>query len=112
MPYGAQSRQKLDVFQPLGAGNDAPLVVFFYGGSWTRGERADYRFIGEALAAHGVAAVIADYRLSPAVRYPQFLDDCAQAVKWTFAHAAELSADASRIFRAPYSLATSGCSTR
>ena len=56
VPYGAAPRQKLDVFQPLtpaAGGPAAPLVVFFYGGSWTRGERADYRFVGEALAAHG-----------------------------------------------------------
>jgi acetyl esterase/lipase len=98
LPYGTHPRQKLDVFQPLDTGDGVPVVVFFYGGSWTRGERADYRFVGEALAAHGVAAVIADYRLSPAVRYPQFLDDCAQAVKWTFAHAAELRTDAGRLY--------------
>lgn len=27
------------------------MVVFLYGGAWNRGERADYRFVGEALAA-------------------------------------------------------------
>jgi len=98
MPYGSDQRQKLDVFRPLVDGRSAPLVVFFYGGSWTRGERSDYRFVGEALASHGVATVIADYRLSPQVRYPQFLNDCAQAVKWAFDHASELGADAGRVF--------------
>jgi acetyl esterase/lipase len=96
--YGGDQRQKLDVFRPLLDARPAPLVVFFYGGSWTRGERADYRFVGEALAAHGIATLIVDYRLSPQVRYPQFLADCAQAVKWAFEHTAELGADARRIF--------------
>jgi acetyl esterase/lipase len=97
VPYGSHPRQRLDIFLPLAAGRPPPLVVFFYGGSWTRGERADYRFVGEALAAHGVAALVADYRLSPEVRYPQFLADCAQAVKWAVDHVAELGADPGRV---------------
>ena len=90
--YGPDPRQRLDVYRPLTpAGNQPPpIVVFFYGGSWSNGERADYRFVGEALASHGAIAIVADYRLSPAVRYPAFLMDCAQAVRWAFDHAAEL----------------------
>ena len=97
--YGLDPRQKLDIYQPLKpSAVPAALVLFFYGGSWTRGERADYRFVGEALASHGVATLVADYRLSPQVRYPQFLEDCAQAAKWAFDHAAELGADVRRIY--------------
>jgi acetyl esterase/lipase len=98
LAYGPDPRQKLDVFQPLAPGRPAPLVVFFYGGSWTRGERADYRFVGEALASNGVATVVADYRLSPQVRYPDFLADCALAVKWAFAHVDVLGVDPSRVY--------------
>ena len=96
--YGGHPRQKLDVFLPLEAGRPRALVVFFYGGSWTRGERADYRFVGEALASQGVATIVADYRLSPEVRYPVFLDDCALAVKWAFDNALALAADANRVY--------------
>jgi len=96
--YGPHPRQRLDLFQPLAAGRPGPLVVFFYGGSWTRGERADYRFVGEALASNGIATVVADYRLSPEVRYPHFLADCALAVKWAADHAAQLGADPTRLY--------------
>ena len=90
--YGPEPRRMLDVYKPLTAAGAAPppIVVFFYGGNWSQGERADYRFVGEALASRGVIVVIADYRLSPQVRYPEFLRDSAAAVKWTFDHAAEL----------------------
>lgn len=54
-------------------------VVFFYGGSWREGDRKDYAFVGEALAAAGSIAMVADYRLYPEVRYPDFLLDCAAA---------------------------------
>lgn len=43
--YGPESRQKLDVYSPKDA-KDRPVVVFFYGGSWTVGRRGLYRFVG------------------------------------------------------------------
>ena len=96
--YGPDPRQKLDVFKPIGARAPAPLVVFFYGGNWSRGSRSDYRFVGEALAANGAIAFVADYRLSPQVRWQEILADCAAAVKWAFDHAAELGGDPRRVY--------------
>jgi acetyl esterase/lipase len=100
LPYALEPRQRLDIFRPVNPapGGKPPIVVFFYGGNWTRGDRAAYRFVGEALAANGVIALVADYRLSPSVRYPEFLRDCARATQWVFAHAAELGGDPSRIY--------------
>ena len=95
--YGADPRQRLDTYLPLHADGATPLVVFFYGGSWTRGDRADYRFVGEALAANGVACVIADYRLSPQVHWREILADCAAATRWAQLHAADLGAAADRL---------------
>ena len=99
---GAQGRQKLDVYQPASGANLAkgrvPMVVFFYGGSWSSGDRADYRFVGEALASQGIVAVIADYRLSPSVRYPAFLEDSALAMRWAFDHAEQYGANPGRVF--------------
>ena len=95
--YGPGARQRLDVYQPLQAAPGAPIVVFFYGGNWTRGSRADYRFVGEALAANGVIAIVADYRLSPEVRWQAILADCAAATQWAFDNAQALGGDARRI---------------
>ncbi len=100
--YGPEPRQQLDVYKPLPAnvrgGGAAPLVVFFYGGSWTSGERAEYRFVGEALASRGIVAVVPDYRLSPGHRYPAFVQDSAAATAWALEHAAELGADPARVY--------------
>lgn len=96
--YGSDPRQLLDVYQPDATTRDAPMVVFFYGGSWSEGERGDYRFVGEALASRGMVVVVADYRLSPAFRYPVFMEDSARAVRWAFDHATEWGADEKRIF--------------
>ena len=98
--YGPLPRHRLDVYAPVTAAPAAgwPVVVFFYGGSWTRGERADYRFVGEALAAQGVLTLVADYRLYPEARYPAFLDDSARALAWGLEHARELGGDPKRVF--------------
>jgi acetyl esterase/lipase len=107
--YGPHPRQRLDIYQPTAATaaatttaaphatGGAPLVVFFYGGSWTTGDRADYLFVGEALASRGVVTLVADYRLSPEVRYPVFLQDCALAVRWAFDNAQRLGASPQRV---------------
>jgi acetyl esterase/lipase len=73
-------------------------VVFFYGGSWTSGERADYKFVGEALASRGIVAVVADYRLSPEVRYPVFLMDSAEAVQCALANAERWGASPEQVY--------------
>ena len=96
--YGSAGRQRMDVYLPVNAEPGAPMAVFFYGGSWSSGERADYKFVGEALASRGVVTVIADYRLSPEVRYPVFLQDCALAVRWARDNAQRLGASPDRLF--------------
>ncbi len=100
LAYGPLPRQKLDVYTPTVPTPPAgfPVVVFFYGGTWTTGERGDYRFMGEALAERGILAVVADYRLCPEVRYPEFLKDSALAVAWSLDNAARLGGDPKRVF--------------
>lgn len=96
--YGDDPRQKLDIYRPVTALPDAPVVVFFYGGSWNSGSRDDYGFVGEALASRGIVVVIADYRLYPQVRYPLFLQDGAQAVAWAYQHSAEYGGDPRKLY--------------
>jgi acetyl esterase/lipase len=74
------------------------VVVFFYGGNWNAGERGDYAFVGRALAARGFVVVIPDYRLYPQVRYPDFLDDSAQAVAWTARNIARYGGNPNNLF--------------
>jgi len=96
--YGAHPRQQSDVYLPAAAASGAPMVVFFYGGSWQNGRREDYRFVGEALASRGIVTVVADYRLSPEVRYPAFLEDSALALRWALAQAPGWGVDPARVY--------------
>jgi len=78
--YGTDPRQRLDIYLPDQPRPNAPVVVFVYGGAWTSGDRGSYRFVGQALSELGYVTVIPDYRLFPAVEYPAFVDDIAQAM--------------------------------
>ncbi|MEK1938769.1 MAG: alpha/beta hydrolase [Pseudomonas sp.] len=97
--YGNDPRQQLDIYTPTQKkAGPTPVVLFFYGGSWNSGERADYQFVGEALASRGYVAVIADYRLYPQVRYPDFLKDSAHAFAWVHNNIATYGGDAQHLF--------------
>jgi acetyl esterase/lipase len=96
--YQPGPRGTLDVYRPALADGTAPIVLFLYGGSWDRGEKADYAFVGKALAAAGLVTVIADYRLYPQVRWPAYLQDNARALRWTKQHAAQFGGDPADIF--------------
>jgi acetyl esterase/lipase len=100
LAYGPLPRQMLDVYTPRAAAPPEgwPVAVFFYGGTWDSGERADYAFVGAALAGRGVLTLVADYRLFPEVRYPDFLRDSALAVAYGLAHAAQLGGNPRRVF--------------
>jgi acetyl esterase/lipase len=80
--YGPEDRQSLDVYRPDSPRSGAPVVMFFYGGSWKRGDKDGYRFVGQSLAARGYTVLIPDYRLYPEVRFPAFVEDGAAAVGW------------------------------
>ena len=96
--YGAQARQRLDIYVPDGGAAGAPVVVFFHGGGWDSGNKEDYAFVGKALAAQGFVSVVADYRLVPEVRFPAFVEDGAKAIRWTHDHIGEYGGDPRRLY--------------
>lgn len=95
--FGDDPRQRLDVYAPRRGEGPAPVAVFFYGGSWDSGRREHYGWVGRALAAQGFLALVADYRLFPHARYPDFLHDGALAVRWAADHAGRFGGDPGRI---------------
>lgn len=103
VPYADGLRKKLDIYEPENRTGPAPVVMFIYGGGWRAGDRYEYEFVGRALAAHGFVVVIPDYRIFPEVRYPEFLEDNAQAMKWIEDNIAGYGGDKNRFFVAGHS---------
>ena len=101
--YREGNRGKLDIYTPEKSDGLAPVVMFIYGGAWAAGDKFEYEFVGRALAANGYVAVIADYRLFPEVRYPDFLEDCAAAAHWIGENIVNYGGDTRRFFLAGHS---------
>jgi acetyl esterase/lipase len=78
--YGPHARNRLDLWRPDDGRDNLPVLMFFYGGAWQEGARADYAFVAASLARAGFLVVVPDYRVHPEVSFPAFLGDCAEAV--------------------------------
>lgn len=90
--------QTLDIWAPEAkADGPLPVVIFWYGGGWAKGDRESYAFAGRALAREGFLVVIPDYRKVPQVRFPAFLDDGAEAVAWVGDNIARYGGDPRRV---------------
>jgi acetyl esterase/lipase len=101
--YGSDPRQKLDIYIPDGLTKPAPVILFFYGGSWSSGAKDLYRAFGQAFASKGIVTIVADYRLYPQVRYPAFVQDGAEAFRFVHETVAKYGGDPNRIFLAGHS---------
>jgi acetyl esterase/lipase len=98
MAYGADPRQKLDIYMPREAIGALPVVLFVHGGSWQEGNKNGYAFAGRALAAQGFMTLVMNYRLHPKDRYPAFIEDVALALRWAADNAKPLGGDPDKIF--------------
>lgn len=100
IPFGTHALS-LDVYAPnVVADNGArvPVIVFLYGGSWQTGAREQYKFVASTLVRRGYVVVIPDYRLFPAVRFPEFVKDAADALRWTFDNIAQYGGEPGNVF--------------
>jgi acetyl esterase/lipase len=71
----------LDVYEPE-SDSPGPTILFFYGGSWQRGGKDQYRFVASRLTRLGYRVVIPNYRLYPDVVFPAFIEDSAESYRW------------------------------
>src|SRR5690606_8832312 len=88
----AKERCVLDIYYPENK-KDFPTVVWFHGGGITGGQK----FIPNELKEKGLAVVAVNYRLSPKVKAPVYIDDAAAAIAWTFKHIADYGGDPTKI---------------
>ncbi len=96
--YGAAPRQRLDVYRIRGNAAPSPVIVFLYGGRWKYGKKRDYLLLATELTRRGWVVVVPDYRLHPAVDFPAWVEDGADAVRWSLANAARFGGDTTRLF--------------
>ncbi len=98
IPYGEGPRRALDLYRADASAGALPVAVFFYGGSWQSGSKADYLFVAAALARRGILVAVPDYRVYPEIQYPGFVEDGAAAVAYVRRAAPSWGGDPNRVF--------------
>jgi acetyl esterase/lipase len=100
IPFGTHELT-LDLYSPDENTTSAPprpVIVFIYGGGWQSGTKEEYAFVASTLVRQGYVVVIPDYRLFPEVRFPEFVSDAADALRWTFDNIGQYGGDPSNVF--------------
>ncbi len=99
IPYANDSVfQKLDLYLPNKGDGPFPVIAFYHGGGWRRGDKSDMQV--EAffkLLKFGYAVASINWRLSFEAKYPKAVFDAKAAIRYLRAHAKELHLDPTRV---------------
>jgi acetyl esterase len=96
--YSATPKLELDAFIPQSR-MPVPAVIVVHGGGWEAGDKVTYVTpMFEPLARAGLAWFSIDYRLTPAFRHQDQLDDLRQAIRFVRAEHNRFNIDPARIF--------------
>ena len=99
LAYGPDERHRLDVYRPTGVGlHNAPVLLFFHGGGFIRGDKSDRANIGWWGAAQGFVTVLANYRLAPAAVWPSGPEDVVRAWQYVRRSVSEWGGDPDRVY--------------
>lgn len=92
---------KIWIFEPDGhnASDSRPAIVFFFGGGWRQGTPGQFRHQAKHLAARGMVAMAADYRVlnRHGVKGHKCVQDAKSAIRWARANAKRLGIDPNRL---------------
>ncbi len=86
-------RCKLDIYYPTNK-KDFATVVWFHGGGITGGNKE----LPDALKNKDLCIIGVNYRLSPKVEAPAYIEDAAAAVAWAFNNIEKYGGDPAKIF--------------
>ena len=87
-PYPAPDNL-LDLYWP-DEGADA-VFIFFHGGGLEAGSKQINEAALEFFTDRGIAVASANYRMYPNARFPEYITDCACAIKWVMTEGRELT---------------------
>lgn len=99
IPYGNDSRQKLDLYLPDDVTKtNLPVLLFFHGGAWVFGRKEWCGFMAPAITSLPAIFVSVSYRLIPAAAYPAAVKDAFAALRWVQDHVTRYGGSPERLF--------------
>jgi acetyl esterase/lipase len=90
------SALKMDIYFP-DSGGPWPALIYVHGGGWTHGDKAEAAMFANGMTAQGYLVTSVNYRLYPAGKFPNMIEDVKCAVRSLRAHASEYNLDPNRI---------------
>ena len=87
----------LDIYRGPGATSNGPLVVWFHGGGFVSGKRADVANYLKILAGQGYTVVNVDYTIAPEAIYPRPIRQANKALAYLDANSRRLGINAEKI---------------
>ncbi|EHP42619.1 lipase [Cupriavidus basilensis OR16] len=94
--YGPGEDDRLDIF-PASAATPAPALIYIHGGYWRSQRKEDAACMAASFTDAGVAVVVLEYTLLPAVTLFDVVRQVRAAVAWLHRHAADYGIDARRL---------------
>lgn len=80
--YSVEYKKDLVFDLHLPEGNNFDLFVYFHGGGLEKGSRRGVEVFAEPLAERGIAVASVEYRMYPDAKFPEFIEDCAESVRF------------------------------
>lgn len=98
--YGdAGRRNLLDLYRHRSHPSSGPVLVYLHGGGFRSGSKSrEARPLLYRLASQGWVCVSANYRLSPAARFPEHLVDVKKVIAWVRGRGPSYGADPAVVF--------------
>ncbi len=62
------------------------LFVYFHGGGLSAGKRGGVEVFAKTLAKRNIATATVEYRMYPDAKFPDFIVDCADSIRWLKDH--------------------------
>ncbi len=88
-----KERCVLDIYYPVNK-KDFATIVWFHGGGLTGGSKE----LPDGLKNKNICIIGVNYRLSPKVQAPAYIEDAAAAIAWAFKNIEKYGGDPSKIF--------------
>ncbi|GAB4544349.1 MAG: alpha/beta hydrolase [Anaerolineae bacterium] len=93
----ADNLTSLDIYTPDRSGK-RPVMIFIHGGGWTFGDKKHDGRKSAGFTRDGYVYITINYRLIPAVQFPENITDVAAAIAWTYRNVAEYGGDPNCLF--------------
>jgi len=79
--YSRHKECMIDFYIPK-TEHKCPVLIYFHGGGLNSGNRQDEGILLRLATEYGIAVAAADYRMYPDAKFPDFIEDSADAVKF------------------------------